>query len=102
VLSVRSPWAHHAAGTVTIEKRSTRREDDQLFAMLDERHRWTANGPSGEVLAMTASLREAIQAAEKNTTRGQRVSASVQKSSAYILVFAGQIDAVRLQMNSAA
>jgi hypothetical protein len=38
--------------------------------MLDERHLWTANGPSGEVFAMTASLREAIDAAEKITAPG--------------------------------
>jgi hypothetical protein len=83
-------------------KKSARREDDQLFLILDETHNWTVNGAAGEVLAMSASLREAIGTAQRITDAGQRVSALSQRSGDHIVMFAGQIEDVRQLMNEAA
>jgi hypothetical protein len=68
------------------------RTDDQLMAMLDETAPWTVNGPSGEVIVMAGSLREAIGIALTMDAAGKRVIGVARRPEDSVIVFYGQLE----------
>jgi hypothetical protein len=74
------------------DPKSTSRSDAQLMAMLDDTAAWAVNGPLGQVVVLTASLRDAIEVAGALVDPEERVSALTQRPDDNIIVFRGQIE----------
>jgi hypothetical protein len=78
---------------------SNRRTDEQLETILCETSHWAVNGRQGKVLCHAASLRQAIEMAEKFNTSAAVVIAICRLPSDNIVVFSEQVDRLRRGIN---
>jgi hypothetical protein len=67
------------------------RSDEQLAAILNEGSRWIANGPRGQMLWSTTSLREAIERATAGSLTGSIPTAVCRLVPDEIVIFTEQI-----------
>ena len=74
------------------DPKSTARSDTELLVVLDETAAWAVNGPLGQVVVMTASLRDALEVAGTIVDPQERVSALTIRPDDSIIVSRPQIE----------